>query len=86
MNWLKKRKAEISMGMLFVVFLLIVFALALTPSIGDAVFEATGGGNLTLTNLTGASVDILNLVPLVWVFVVVGIGAAAVVKMFEDIS
>ncbi len=75
-----------SMGTLFVVFLLIVFALALTPSIGDAVFEATGGGNLTLTNLTRAAVDIIELVPLVWVFAVIGIGAAAVVKMFEDIS
>lgn len=86
MNWLNKRKAEVSMGGLFIVFLLIVFALALTPSIGEAVFVATGGGNLTLTNLTQAAVDIIELVPLVWVFIVIGIGAAAVVKMFEDIS
>ena len=80
MKWLKKRKAGMSMGELFLVFLLIVFALALTPTIGDSVAAATGG------NITGAAGDILELVPLVWVFIVVGIGAAAVVKMFEDIS
>ena len=86
MKWLKKRRAEISMGGLFVVFLLIVFALALTPSIGDAVQQATGGGNLSLTNLTGTVVELMNLVPLVWVFIVVGIGAAAVVEMFEGLG
>lgn len=86
MNWLTKRRAELSMGKLFIVFLLIVFALALTPTIGDAVFEATGGGNLSLTNLTQTSVDIIELVPIVWVFMVIGIGAAAVVKMFEDMG
>ena len=80
MNWLKKRRAGLSMGQLFLVFLLIVFALALTPTIGDSVSAATGG------NITGAAADILELVPLVWVFIVVGIGAAAVVTMFEDIS
>ena len=69
-----------SMGELFLVFLLIVFALALTPTIGDSVAAAVGG------NITGAAGDILALVPLVWVFIVVGIGAAAVVNMFEDIS
>lgn len=77
---LSKRRAGMSMGQLFLVFLLIVFALALTPTIGDSVDAATGG------NITGAAADILELVPLVWVFIVVGIGAAAVVKMFEDIS
>ena len=78
--YLKKRRAGLSMGELFLVFLLIVFALALTPTIGDSVDAATGG------NITGAAADILELVPLVWVFIVVGIGAAAVVTMFEDIS
>ena len=77
---LKKRRAGMSMGQLFLVFLLIVFALALTPTIGDSVDAATGG------NITGEAAEILELVPLVWVFIVVGIGAAAVVTMFEDIS
>ena len=74
------------MGQLFLVFLILVFALALTPTIGNTVSQATAGGNLTLTNLTAADVALLELVPLVWVFIVVGIGAAAVVKMFEDIA
>jgi hypothetical protein len=81
MNLRKKRSGEMTMGQLFLVFLLIVFALALTPTIGDSVFAATNA-----TNITGAAADILELVPLVWVFIVVGIGAAAVVKMFEDIG
>ena len=72
------------MGELFLVFLLIVFALALTPTIGDSVVQAVNGTGAS--NISGAAEDILNLVPLVWVFVVVGIGAATVVKMFEDIS
>ena len=72
-------------GRLFLTFLLIVFALALIPTIGDsvysAIYNATGDGP---SNITGPAVAILELVPLVWVFIVIGIGAAAVVKMFED--
>ena len=72
------------MGRLFLTFLLLIFGLALTPTIGDAVFSAlhnsTGTGP---SNITGASADLLELIPLVWVFIVIGIGAAAVVKMFE---
>jgi len=74
----RKRRGDLDMGGLFLTFLLIIFALALTPTVGDAVDAATGG------NITGAAADLLELVPLVWVFIVIGIGAAAVVKMFED--
>ena len=90
MDLRKKRKAALSMGSLFIVFLLIVFALALTPAIGDATYSALwNSSNVTTrgpTNITGASRDLITLVPLVWVFVVIGIGAAAVVSMFEDLS
>ena len=90
MNLLKKRKAEISMGALFLVFLLIVFALALTPTIGDATYSvlwnSTNVTNRIPNNITGGARDIVALVPLVWVFVVIGIGAAAVVKMFDDLG
>lgn len=90
MNWLRKRKAEMSMGSLFIVFLLIVFALALTPTIGDATYTVLWNStNVTTriqTNITGGARDIIELVPLIWVFIVIGIGAAAVVKMFEDLS
>ena len=82
--FLKKRRAGLSMGELFLVFLLIVFALALTPTIGDSVVQAVNGTGAS--NISGAAADILELVPLVWVFIVVGIGAAAVVKMFEDLG
>ena len=90
MNWLKKRKAEITMGNLFIVFLLIVFALALTPSIGDATYSVLWNSTNVTTripnNITGGARDIIALVPLVWVFIVIGIGAAAVVKMFDDLG
>jgi hypothetical protein len=90
MKWLKTRKAEISMGSLFIVFLLIVFALALTPTIGDASYDALwNSSNVTTrgpTNITGPSRALVELIPLVWVFIVVGIGAAAVVEMFENLK
>ena len=89
MTWLKKRLA-FSMGQLFIVFLLIVFALALTPAIGDATYSALwNSSNVSTrgpTNITGGARDIIALVPLVWVFLVIGIGATAVVTMFEDMK
>ena len=88
--FLKKRRAEVSMGELFIVFLLIVFALALTPSIGDMTYSALWNDtNVTVripTNITGGARAIIELVPLTWVFIVIGIGAVAVVKMFEDLG
>ena len=79
-----------SMSQLFMVFLLIVFALALTPTIGNNVYAVLWNDtNVSVripNNLTGPARDIIALVPLVWVFIVVGIGAAAAVKMFEDLS
>jgi hypothetical protein len=88
-KWLKKRRAEMSMGHLFIVFLLIVFALALTPAIGDMTYSVLWNDtNVTVriaNNVSGAARDIVSLVPLTWVFIVVGIGAVAVVKMFEDL-
>ena len=75
-------------GRLFLTFLLIIFGLALTPTIGDSVYNVLwNSSNVTnriARNITGASRGLLELVPLIWVFIVIGIGAAAVVKMFED--
>ena len=89
MKWLKKRRAA-SMGQLFIVFLLIVFALALTPAIGDATYSVLWNSTNVTTrgpnNITGGARDIIALVPLVWVFLVIGIGATAVVVMFEDMN
>ena len=90
MKWLKIRKAEVSMGQLFIVFLLIVFALALTPTIGDATYSvlwnSTNASARGPNNITGGARDIVALVPLIWVFIVIGIGAAAVVEMFEGLA
>ena len=75
-------------GRLFLTFLLIIFALALTPTIGDSVYNilwnSTNVTNRIANNITGPSRSLLELVPLIWVFIVLGIGAAAVVSMFED--
>ena len=75
-------------GKMFLTFLLIVFALALTPTIGDSVYKilwnSTNVTNRIALNITGPSRSLLELVPLIWVFIVIGIGAAAVVSMFED--
>ena len=79
-----------SMGNLFIVFLLIVFALALTPAIGDMTYAVLWNDtNVTVripNNITGGARDIVALVPLTWVFIVIGIGTVAVVKMFEDLG
>ena len=88
--FLKKRRAEVSMGALFMVFLVIVFALALTPTIGDMTYSVLWNDtNVTVRiplNITGGARDLVALVPLTWVFIVIGIGAVAVVKMFEDLG
>lgn len=75
-------------GRLFLTFLLIIFALALTPQIGDSVYSilwnSTNVTNRIANNITGPARSILELVPLIWVFIVIGIGAAQVVKLFEE--
>lgn len=87
---LKKRRGEVSMGPLVLVFLVIVIALAITPVIGDLTYGILWNSTNTTTrapnNITGAARDIVELSPLIWVFLVLGIGAVVVVKMFEDIS
>jgi hypothetical protein len=78
------------MGQLFLVFLMIVFALALTPTIGNATYDVLWNSSNVTTraprNITGGARDIVALIPLVWVFIVIGIGATAVVHMFEEIA
>jgi len=75
-------------GRLFLVFLMIIFGLALTPTIGDHVYgvlwNSSNVSNRIPNNITGPARDIIGLLPLVWVFIVIGVGASAVVMMFED--
>ena len=78
-------------GRMFITFLLIIFGLALTPTIGDSVYGVlwndTNVSVRVANNITNAAArSIISLIPLVWVFIVIGIGAAAVVNMFEDMQ
>ena len=68
------------MGRLFTTFLLIVVALALTPTIQSSVTDVTGTGT---GNLTGAALAMAQLIPLFWVLIIVAIGVAAVYVQFK---
>ena len=89
-DWIKnKRRGQVDMGLMFLTFLMIIFGLALTPTIGDAVYGVLWNDtNVSVripNNITNAAArSIISLIPLVWVFIVIGIGATAVVKMFEE--
>jgi len=89
-DWIRnKRRGQLDMGRMFLTFLLIIFGLALTPTIGDAVYgvlwNSSNVTNRIQTNITSAAArSIISLIPLVWVFIVIGIGATVVVSMFED--
>lgn len=89
-DMIKKRRGEVTMGALFLVFLIIVLALAITPVIGDLTYNilwnSTNVTNRIPNNITGGARDIVELTPLIWVFLVLGIGAVVVVKMFEDLD
>jgi len=85
----RKRRGEMDMGRMFITFLLIIFGLALTPTIGDSVYgvlwNSSNVTNRIMNNITDpAARSIISLIPLVWVFIVIGIGAAVVISMFED--
>jgi len=68
-------KGKADMGGLFVTFLLIVIALALTPTIQSSVTSVTGTG---AGNLTGAALALAGLIPLFWIIIIIAIGVAAV--------
>jgi len=89
-DWIRnKRRGQMDIGRMFLTFLLIIFGLALTPTIGDAVYGVLWNDtNVSVrvpNNITSAAArSIISLIPLVWVFIVIGIGATVVVSMFED--
>ena len=76
MDFLKTRRAAIDMGQLFVGFILIIVGLALYPSVQSAVTTA-------LVNASAMVTAVLNLIPLIWVLVVCGIGVALVYDQFK---
>ena len=88
LGFLKNRRGAMDIGSLFLVFLMIIFGLSLTPTIGDHVYgvlwNSTNVTNRIANNITGPARSLIELLPLIWVFIVIGIGATAVVNMFED--
>ena len=73
---LKLRAAKVTMGELFMTFLLALLGLALTPTIQDTVDNE-------LENLTGASAAVAENIPLIWIFLIIGIIAAQVVRAYK---
>ena len=63
------------MADLFMTFLLIIIALALTPTVQSTVTSVTGTGG---DNLTGAAKTLASLITLFWVIIILAIGIAAV--------
>jgi uncharacterized membrane protein (DUF106 family) len=58
-------------------FLISVVGLVLTPTVQDLVDDAVG-------NLTGPAQDILDLFPLFWVIMLIGIPIGAIYLYFKD--
>lgn len=65
-----------SIGGIFNTFLLMLLGIALTPTVESTVTNQ-------LVNLTGPAAAVADLIPLIWIFLVIGIGAAAVYKQFK---
>ena len=65
----------LNMNRLFGGFLTMLLGISLTPTVADTVATQ-------LVNLTGAAKAVADMIPLVWVFAVVGIGAGLVYTSF----
>ena len=76
---LRSRPAKANMGDLFNTFLLMLLGLSLTPIVLSTVEDI-------VVNATGIARTIINLVPLMWVFIILGIGAAAVYAQFHNMG
>jgi len=73
---LKLRAAKVSMGEVFMTFLVALLGLVLTPTIQDTV-------TTELENLTGAAAAVAENIPLIWIFLCIGIIAAQVVRAYQ---
>jgi len=62
------------MGQLITAFLLCIVGLALTPTVQEQVNAVTGSGG---NNLTGAAAAICKLIPMFWVFGIIGVTVAS---------
>ena len=66
------------MSGIIALLLVLVVGLALTPTIVDLVSTTIAGGS-GVDNLTGAAKAIINLVPLFWVILLIGVVLAGVI-------
>jgi len=73
---LKSRPAKVEMGEVFMTFLVALLGLVLTPTIQDTVTNE-------LANLTGAASAVAENIPLIWIFLCIGIIAAQVVRAYK---
>lgn len=72
-------RGAINMGKLFFGFILIIVGLVLFPTVQNTVDDM-------LVNATGATQSVGELVPLLWVLVVCGIGVGLVYEQFKDLD
>ena len=75
-----KKLAKQNLSGLFTTFLLIVIALALTPTVQEQVTYITGSGG---NNLTGPALALAGLIPMFWVIGILAIGIASVYMQFK---
>ena len=78
-NLRRTSRGAINMGQLFLGFILILVGLVLYPTIQTTV-------DTQMINATGATQAVGDLIPLLWVLVVVGIGVALVYQEFKDLD
>ena len=75
------RRGAVSMGRLFIAFILIIIGIALTPTVVEQVADVTGdGGN----NLTGSASALMSLLPMFWVIGILGVAVALIYLSFKD--
>lgn len=70
------------MGKMFMVFLLLIIGLALTPTVVTQVTTVTGTG---VGNLTGAALAMAVLIPLFWVIFLIGYPVVQLYSMFKNL-
>jgi hypothetical protein len=77
-----KGKSGADMGKMFMVFLLLIIGLALTPTVVTQVTTVTGTG---VGNLTGAALAMAVLIPLFWVIFLIGYPVVQLYSMFKNL-
>jgi len=74
-----KRRAAMNMGELFIGFILVLVGIVLFPTIQDA-------ADTYFVNASGATAAIGDLIPLLWLLVICGIGVGMVYRQFKGMT